>query len=543
MDANGVWQGLMSDKPMPRKPQVIVIGAGSRGTTYARAIDQHTSGVVAAVAEPIAFKRAQLGKSFIWKHLPPSTRQSFSSWRDFLIFEQERRRQSHYSKLDDDGINAAIICTLDTQHAEIIRALAPLELHILCEKPLATALNDCLDIYSSLQPATDAVPTSIFAIAHVLRYTPHNILLRKLLLEDKVIGDILSVEHTEPVGHWHFSHSYVRGNWRNESTTAPSLLTKSCHDIDFLLWMLCGSVKKSANNESHLPRTVSSVGRLAQFKRSRKPDAAGTATNCLSCRISKDCVYSATTIYDERHLAKGHTGWPVKIVDPEIEDIYNTRGPRAARDRLMHVLAEDYNDNTPKQLVRDTNWFGRCVWECDNNVCDDQTVSMTWDEEEACGRPAVTATFHMIASTEAQCARRGRIYGTHGEIVYDSSKIDVIHFPSGITKTHMPSKAWEKSHADGGHGGGDEGLAANFVSAVEDVLNGESVSRSQEKWLGVTLDDIIRSHAMVFAAEEARKEEKIVQWQAWWQNAVSARRGHGCDEIKITEATDGWQVV
>jgi hypothetical protein len=38
-------------------------------------------------------------------------------------------------------------------------------------------------------------------------------LLRKLVLQDRVVGDILSVVHTEPVGWWHFTHSYVRGNW------------------------------------------------------------------------------------------------------------------------------------------------------------------------------------------------------------------------------------------------------------------------------------------------------------------------------------------
>jgi len=77
----------------------------------------------------------------------------------------------------------------------------------MCEKPLATTLGDCLSMYGAL-----ANQDTIFAIGHVLRYSPHNILLRKLLLEDRVIGDVLSVEHTEPVGWWHFTHSYVRGN-------------------------------------------------------------------------------------------------------------------------------------------------------------------------------------------------------------------------------------------------------------------------------------------------------------------------------------------
>jgi hypothetical protein len=35
-------------------------------------------------------------------------------------------------------------------------------------------------------------------------------LLRKLLVEEEVVGEVLSIEHVEPVGWWHFSHSYVR---------------------------------------------------------------------------------------------------------------------------------------------------------------------------------------------------------------------------------------------------------------------------------------------------------------------------------------------
>lgn len=35
-------------------------------------------------------------------------------------------------------------------------------------------------------------------------------LLRHLVRERNIIGDVLSIEHVEPVGWWHFSHSYVR---------------------------------------------------------------------------------------------------------------------------------------------------------------------------------------------------------------------------------------------------------------------------------------------------------------------------------------------
>jgi hypothetical protein len=35
-------------------------------------------------------------------------------------------------------------------------------------------------------------------------------MLRHLVLDKEVIGDVLSIEHVEPVGWWHFSHSYVR---------------------------------------------------------------------------------------------------------------------------------------------------------------------------------------------------------------------------------------------------------------------------------------------------------------------------------------------
>ena len=52
------------------------------------------------------------------------------------------------------------------------------------------------------------------------------------------IGDVVAVEHLEPVGWWHYAHSYVRGNWRREDESNPMLMAKCCHDVDWLSFVV-----------------------------------------------------------------------------------------------------------------------------------------------------------------------------------------------------------------------------------------------------------------------------------------------------------------
>jgi predicted dehydrogenase len=122
----------------------------------------------------------------------------------------------------------------------------------------------------------------------------------------------------------------------------------------------------------------------------------------------------------------------------------------------------------------------------------------------------------MIAQTLAQCERRGWIYGTKGEIYYDSSRITLHDFENNTTNTFNPEVP-KNSH----HGGGDGGLTEQFVKAVTAVKNGDMpVQEAQTRYLGVTVEECIRSHAAVFAAEDARKEKRVVQWEDWWSNNV-----------------------
>ncbi|KAK5169924.1 uncharacterized protein LTR77_005902 [Saxophila tyrrhenica] len=505
-------RGHVSDRTSTSKPRLAVIGAGSRGNAYARATVDSGLATIAAVVEPIPFKRRLLGSKFIWGKGESSAGQEFADWKDFIAYELQRRKDEEAGKSVPPGVDGAFVCVRDELHTEVVTALAPLEIHLMCEKPLATTLKDCLQIQRTLEQYDQKV----FAIGHVLRYSPHNLLLRHLVREQNVIGEVLSVEHTEPVGWWHFSHSYVRGSWRKESYTAPSLLTKSCHDIDWLMWMLC-SPQAGNNLPPHLPSNVSSRGSLKQFKRSRKPKEAGAATNCLSCPIQDNCMYSAKRIYWERHLAKSNARWPVEIVNPEVETILHTEGKPKAKDALFKSLVEDYDAaTTPVEDIEGRSWFGRCVWESDNDVCDDQFVTFEWDDDPQHGRTAKTANFHMIAQSLAQCERRGWIYGTKGEIHYDSSRITLNDFENDSTRSFTPEVP-KNSH----HGGGDDGLTQQFVKAVAAVKNGKmNVSKAQTEFLGVTIEECVRSHAAVFAAEEARLQKRVVEWGEWWEKNV-----------------------
>jgi predicted dehydrogenase len=333
-----------------------------------------------------------------------------------------------------------------------------------------------------------------------------------------------------------------RGNWRREDVTAPSLLTKSCHDIDVLLWLLCSPANVEDTSPPHLPSTISSTGMLNQFRKARKPVAAGEATNCLSCPIESTCIYSAKSIYVDKHLDFGNTGWPVKIVVPEIEDIYKTSGKDAAKTRLLEALAEDYTTSTLDSEIKARSWYGRCVYDADNDVLDDQTVTITWDDDPLPangsddnngevgglnGRGAKQALFHMTAPTEKICERRGRIYGTRGEISYDSTTIQVHSFATGYTKSIRP----EAPSAEQGHGGGDDGLAVQFLGAVKEVLGGEDVEKAQRTWLGCDIGEAVRSHVAVFAAEKARRGKLVLDWKSFWAEEVEGRIGKKGEEV------------
>ncbi|MGW5362227.1 Gfo/Idh/MocA family protein [Actinopolymorpha pittospori] len=405
-----------------RPVTIAVVGAGNRGSAYARWAAEHPERVrIVAVAEPREYQRKVLAEV----HGIPAE-QTFTSWRDLLAA----------GKLAD----AAIIATQDHDHVEPAVALADQGYHLMVEKPMAPDEEGCRALVDAVRRAG-----VMFAVCHVLRYTPYTQLVKQVIDSGR-LGDIMSVQHLEPVGYWHVAHSYVRGNWRREDESSSMLLAKSCHDIDWLRYVVGAPIER-----------VSSFGRLSHFRPENQP--AGAAERCLDCAVESTCAYSAKKLYLGQ-IRRGDTGWP------------------------LHTVTDDLTeDGVTKALA--TGPYGRCVYRCDNDVVDHQVVSL----EFAGG---VTGTFTMTAFAE-KGHRRTQIFGTQGSLDCDGEHVRVFDFLTD--RTEVLSVAATGSDAGSGHGGGDAGLVDSFVAAVAAGDPGLIRSGGLES---------LETHLAVFAAERAR---------------------------------------
>ena len=405
----------------------IIVGAGARGATYAGFIKK-CGGSVVGVADPIDWRRER----FMRTHEIPEEN-VFTDWKDLAARER--------------FADAVIVATGDRLHVEPAVAFAGKGYSMMLEKPMAPTEEDCRRIVEAVV-ANDI----LFAVCHVMRYTDYTQKFKELV-DSGVIGDIVGIQHLEPVGYWHFTHSFVRGMCGREADSSPVLLAKCCHDLDWIHYIMGTRCE-----------AVSSFGTLKHYCREQKPE--GAADRCLDCKIEPTCPYSARKIYLSR-VAQGQTGWPVSVLVEEVS-------VESVTDALRHGP------------------YGRCVYACDNDVCDNQVVNMLFEGGQ-------TATFTMTGFAESG-GRRTRVFGTAGQLCGNGhSTIEHYDFLADRTEV-IDTKAPDASTL-GGHGGGDGRLVERFMSAVAQNDRSKILSGPKET---------LESHLIVFAAERARRENLVV---------------------------------
>lgn len=333
--------------------------------------------------------------------------------------------------------DAAIICTNDRDHVEPFKICAEQGYHILLEKPVSPFPGEVAEIDRIAKNYDKTI-----MICHVLRYAPFFQKLKEII-DSGAIGKIMSINYSENMAWWFGTSSYVRGKWGNSDTTSPILLAKSCHDMDMLVYLTGKKCKK-----------VSSFGDLSYFRPECAPEGAGTRCT-IDCKIEKECPYSARRIFVEDV--------------PEVIQFSRQKDYTETEEQLLEELATLDN--------------GRCIFACDNNVCDHQILAMEFEDN-------ILATFHLNAFNYHQ-ARTIKICGTLGEL---GGNAETGEISLQLFREKEPRKFVEKGKEGQSHGGGDLGIVKSFIASMEGDAS-SNLTNARET---------LHSHMICFAAEESR---------------------------------------
>ncbi|ASQ99754.1 Gfo/Idh/MocA family oxidoreductase [Streptomyces sp. 11-1-2] len=416
-------------RPLGRPLTLALAGAGARGSGYALLAAEGDIPVrITALAEPRTGRRDQLAA-----RLGVPAEHCHDDWRELAAGPRVA--------------DAVVIAVQDAQHLEAAEQFTARGYDILLEKPMATSVDEV----DRIAAAAEGAGVSL-TVCHVMRYSPYSVRVKEIVASGR-IGDVVSVQHLEPIGYWHYAHSYVRGNWRREDTSSFMLLTKTCHDIDWIGHIVGRPVE-----------AVSSFGSLSHFRPENAPE--GSTDRCVTCPLNDTCAYSALKLY------------PVGLREGGVKRYFT----RIAADELTEDAVERALTDGP---------YGRCVYRSDNDVVDHQVVTLVYEG-------GATAAFTATAFTPQE-NRHTKIFGTRGQLSGDGRHIEVYDFTTD-ERTVIDTDNGGAGAAEG-HGGGDAGLVAAFVRAHHEgrpelLLTGAGESRD--------------SHRVVFAAEQARRSGRVV---------------------------------
>ena len=420
---------------MEKPVDAVLIGAGFRGYhNHGRYAREHPDALrFVAVAEPDEAKRHRFA---VGHDIPPE--RCFHSWEELVARGQLAPVLINASS---DGVHfASTMAGLETGY------------DVLLEKPMASTLAQSVTLVQAAARLQRAV-----WVTHVLRHSKFFQTIHGFVQSGR-LGDVVIVKHSENVSWARMAHSFVRGFYSNSETGAPMILSKCCHDMDILLWIL-------GRRCTHL----SSFGSLMHFRPDRAPDPQVPDRCTDGCPVEDECLYYAPRLY--------------------------------ASDRMKGFVGH-FTVNTDEASVLEalrTGSFGRCVYRCTNDVVDNQTVNMQFE-----GGIVVNLIMQGHSHNDTRTMR------------YDGTLATLEgRFKSDITiHDHRPDKPPERivPQARGGHGGGDKAILEMLVQTV----------RGQDPGLLSSAEEALESHLMAFAAEESRLGGGVVIDMQQYRQAAKA---------------------
>lgn len=241
---------------------VAIIGCGSRGReVYGKIFHKYDEWKIVSLCDISKARLARAAAEF-------SVNEENCFLSEEKFFEKKRA-------------DILVIATQDSDHVRMCIKALRLAYDVLLEKPISDKKEELEELLKVYRESGRKV-----AVCHVLRYAPAYAKIDEII-KGGTLGKITSIEAVEQVCYWHFSHSYVRGNWRNAKESSPVIMAKCCHDMDYLQHFVGASCK-----------TVYSTGGLDYFNRANQPE--GASERCEDCRYIGSCPYSAENLYIKR---------------------------------------------------------------------------------------------------------------------------------------------------------------------------------------------------------------------------------------------------
>jgi len=133
-----------------------------------------------------------------------------------------------YSQLDEllaSDVDAVIVCSENTNHKKHVLKAAKQKKHILCEKPIATEVDDAIDMIKAC-----AENNVTLQVAYPVRFIPA-IQEAKEMIDAGEIGEVIAVNAT--------NHGLMPGRWFVERALSGggSATDHIVHIMDALRWM------------------------------------------------------------------------------------------------------------------------------------------------------------------------------------------------------------------------------------------------------------------------------------------------------------------
>ncbi|WP_227357144.1 Gfo/Idh/MocA family protein [Haladaptatus salinisoli] len=202
--------------------RVAVIGTGFMGENHARAASEHPTLELDAVVDINASRANAIAERY-----------------------DANRAETEYSEVFD--VDAVIVATPETVHAEQANAILDHEIHLLLEKPITESIDEAIAL-AERETRTDMVT----GVSFVLRYDPAYAAVREAVTTGE-LGDVVAVRAKRGITIEESRRIGARGH---------PLYYMNIHDIDAMLWSTQGRVVR-----------VTSIARRGELSDIDVPDA------------------------------------------------------------------------------------------------------------------------------------------------------------------------------------------------------------------------------------------------------------------------------